>query len=100
MYRLLAFVILGITAASTSFACSCAVPDAQQLRKLPGRIALVEVIELGTEFDGQYPSFPGKAARNRKVRVRTIEAFKGTWPPEETIEETISISGYEFECSL
>ena len=63
------------------------------------RIALVEVVALGPEFDGQSP-IPNVPGRNRYVHVRVVEPLKGEWAPEETVAETLRLGASEFDCSL
>jgi hypothetical protein len=80
-------------------ACKCAEATPTALRAAFERIALVEVIELGPEFDGHSP-IPNVTGRNRYVRVRIIESLTGAWAPEETVEETLRVGDSEFDCSL
>ena len=84
---------------SAVLACKCAESSAVGLRAAFERIALVEVIELGPEFDGQSP-IPNMKSRNRNVRVRVIEALAGNWASEETVQETLRLGGAEFDCPL
>src|SRR6266566_2970851 len=80
-------------------ACKCAEATPADLRATFERIALVEVVELGPEFEGQSP-LPSVARRNRRVRLRTVESLAGNWAPEEIVEETLRVGESEFDCSL
>jgi hypothetical protein len=82
-----------------ALACKCPESTPAELRAAFERIAVVEVAELGPEFDGQSP-IANLAGRNRYVRVRIIEPLAGSWAPEETVEETLRVGGAEFDCSL
>jgi hypothetical protein len=70
-----------------------------QLQAGPGRVAVVEVIARGPEFEGL--SAQGVVAQIRDVRLRIIEQLVGNWPPEdETYRETVSVGGLPYACSL
>src|SRR4051812_16034024 len=98
MARASAFAVLLLllaACASAAVACSCPVYDATSLRAEFDRIALVEIVSFGPEFDGRSPIF-SRPGRNRKVQMKVIEVFAGTWSPEEWIIE----GGFESACSL
>jgi hypothetical protein len=80
-------------------ACKCAESSPAELRTTFERIALVEVIQLGPEFDGQSP-VPTMTSRNRNVRVRVIEVLAGNWAAVETVQETLRLGAAEFDCPL
>src|ERR1700682_3284146 len=82
-----------------ALACKCAESTPADLRIAFERIALVEVVALGPEFDGPSP-IANVAGRNRYVRVRVVEQLKGEWAPEETVAETLRLGASEFDCSL
>jgi hypothetical protein len=84
---------------TTALACKCATATLAQLRVENDRIALVEVVEVGAEFDGS-TNFTSKLATIRNVRLRIVESFTGSWAPEATVTETLRVEGYEIDCPL
>jgi hypothetical protein len=94
-----AFFVALTALPSVTLACKCPTFDPSELQANFQRIALVQVVELGPEFIGRSPIL-NQTARNRIVRVRILESFAGGWAKEETVEETLGIGDFNFECSL
>jgi hypothetical protein len=66
------------------------------LRANFSRIAEVEIVSLGPEFQAPSPPPARDVSRHRKVQIKVVEVFAGRWEPEEWIVE----AGFEFDCSL
>src|SRR5438876_1198290 len=95
----LAFFVALTALPSVTLACKCPTFDSSELQTNFQRIALVQVVELGPEFIGKSPIL-NQTARNHTVRVRILESFAGSWANEETVEETLGIGDFNFDCSL